>query len=70
MNDNPAIGMTYGLLVFVAFCILVVALFTTQENTEEAPPHPAQSTHTHTVTHTITPTPAIDRAITPAEELK
>lgn len=72
MNDNPAIGMTYGLLVFVAFCILVAALFTTQESIEEAPPHPTATkhTHTHTVTHTITPTPAIDRAITPAEELK
>lgn len=73
MNDNPAIGMTYGLLVFVAFCILVVALFTTQESIEETPTTPTTSpTHTHTVTHTITPTPTpqIDRAITPTEELK
>lgn len=72
MNDNPVLALILAPLAFVAFCILVAALFTTQESIEETPTTSTATkhTHTHTVTHTITPTPQIDRAITPTEELK
>lgn len=66
MDDNPSAALVIAPLLFVAFCILVVSLFTTQENKEEI----QAPKSTHTVTHTHTITPQIDRAITPTEELK